>query len=138
MHHGIYIYVVFHLDVLVFAKPHVGSPHKAPAPGPHLLSPSCGVSGSLFSAPRWCFARLSSCSFSFCCLPFEGSFARLFRKGTFFCFYRLNKNMNKRENHQKADSAPEQSRGCSSLQPTPAEEVSAACPSSNISEYFIV
>lgn len=126
------------IQMSCFLQKPTGEPSQSTSVGMYLLSPSCWLSGSSFSAPRWCFPQLPSCRYSFCCLPFEGSFARLFRKGTFFHFHCLNKNTNKCEDHQKARNAPEQSAGFSGLQLTPAEEVSGASPPSNKSEYSVV
>lgn len=126
---------------LGFCKTLHTEPSENTSVGLYPLSPSFWVSSSLFSAPQCCFPQLPSRSFTFCSLPFEGSFAKLFRKGRVFCFHCLNENMNECEGHQKASHAPEQSPSRSGSQPTPtppAKEVSGAGPSSHISEYFVV
>lgn len=58
------------------------------------------MSGALVKHQRGAAPDLPSRSVSFCCVPFEGSFAKLSGKGTFFCSHCLNANMNKCESHQ--------------------------------------
>lgn len=111
------MYILFYPDVLVFGSP---------------------TSGALPKHQCRAAPDLPSYSVSYCCVPFEGSFAKLLRKGTFFCSRGLNANMNKCESHQKA---PEQPSGPSSSQPAlvpPAKEVSGTSRSSSISGFRVV